>query len=130
MEPSRQSAVRWSWAVESSAGRAGTPRAEANSHGRSRRERAASAEREKQGGAAMGVAGPSAVRAPAMKGVPATEGRRERRKLQAEETRREESSTVGFSSRAERWLGHAQSDIDAEKICAGAAADFFSRLRR
>jgi hypothetical protein len=75
----------------------------------------------------MGVAGPSAVRAPAMKGVPATEGRR---KLQAEETRREESSTVGFSSRAERWLGHAQSDIDAEKICAGAAADFFSRLRR
>jgi hypothetical protein len=51
-----------------------------------------------------------------MKGVPATEGRRERRKLQAEETRREESSTVGFSSRAERWLGHAQSDIDAEKI--------------
>jgi hypothetical protein len=67
------------------------------------------------GGAAMGVAGPSAVRAPAMKGVPTTEGRRERRKLQAEETRREESSTVGFSSRAERWLGHAQSDIDAEK---------------
>lgn len=71
-----------------------------------------------RGGAAMGVAGPSAGRAPAMKGVPATEGRRERRKLQAEETRREESSTVGFSSRAERWLGHAQSDIDAEKKSA------------
>jgi|UPI00022143B4 hypothetical protein len=38
-----------------------------------------------------------------------------------ERTRREKSSAAGFSSRAEQWLGPAHRDIDARKICVGAA---------